>query len=100
MKIRTKYDGLLEWTAYQEQLVNRVYKILPLMEEKRDWKKYLAGLLVELAGLEDLSDQVDFTSLNGKLNGLYTLTKDDVESGLFRKEVFDSVTLVKKLQLK
>jgi hypothetical protein len=100
MRIKTKFDGYLEWTEYQEQLVNRVYKILPLMEEKRDWKKYLAGLLVELAGLEDLSDQVDFTSLNGKLNGLYTLTKDQINDGLFRKEVFDSVTLVKKIQLK
>lgn len=100
MKIRTKYSGLLEWTKYQEQLVANIFKLLPLMDEKRNWKRYLRGLLIELAGLDQLTDEIEFTSLNGKLEGLFLLSSEDIKNGEFKKIVFDSIGLAKKIQIK
>jgi hypothetical protein len=99
VKINTKYDGLLEFDEYKERLVKRVYKTLPLMEEGKDWKRYLSGLLCELAGITELSNNADFTSVNGKLNGLFFLNQDEVSEGLFRKMIFDTIDVIKKIEL-
>jgi len=98
-KIKTKYGGLLEWEIYRSQLVKNIFKILPLMEEKKDWKKFLAGLLSELAGLDDLSVNADFTTVCAKLNGLFFLDKESIKDGMFKKVVFDTIDVVKKIKI-
>lgn len=98
MKLETKYNGIVDFELYREHTVKNIFKVLPLREEKKDWKKYLQGLLIELSGFESLVEEVYFTALLAKLEGLLNLT--DEEMPLFRKTVFDSIDLLKKIELK
>lgn len=96
MKIQTKYNGTIDFALYQEHTVKNIFKILPLKEEGKDWEKYLEGLLVELSGFDALIEEVYFTALLSKLEGLLTIPDEDMS--LFRKTVFDSIDLLKKIQ--
>jgi hypothetical protein len=68
------------------------------MEEEKDWRRFLEGLLVELMGLSDLALNISFTSLVGRLNGLLVLSEDQINSDLFKKIVFDSIQLLKSIE--
>lgn len=96
-KVKTKYNGIIEWGMYQEHLVNQVFKILPLMEENKDWRRYLEGLLIEINGLHDLLTDVNFISILGKLNGLIQITEAQAKDGHLKKTVFDTIELVKSI---
>lgn len=96
MIIETKYNGKIDFDIYKEHTVKNIFKVLPLREEKKDWEKYLQGLLLELSGFDCLVDEVQFTSLLAKLEGLLYLTDDEMP--LFRKTVFDSIDLLKKIE--
>lgn len=97
-EVRTKYNGVIEWGLYQEHLVNQVFKILPLMEEGKDWRKYLDGLLIEVNGLHDLLTEISFISVLGKLNGLLLMPEEEVKKGKLKKIVFDSIELIKSIK--
>lgn len=94
MKVETKYNGVLELSAYMEYLVSSIFRLLPMYEKQEDWKKYLTALQIELSGLEELSNNVSFISLISKLEGLFFI----VDQPTFKKIVFDSITLVKQLK--
>lgn len=96
MRIETKYNGVVDFDLYKEHTVKNIFKVLPLREEKKDWKKYLEGLLLELSGFESLVEEVYFTALLAKLEGLFILEDDQMP--LFRKTVFDSIDLLKKIE--
>ena len=96
MKVKTKYNGIVDLELYKEYCVNSIYKILPLKEKKKEWRKHTEGLLVELAGIDSLLDNVVFTSIIAKLEGLLVMDADNHE--LFRKIVLDTIPLVKKLE--
>lgn len=98
MKIETKYQGLVDFELYKEHTVKNIFKVLPLREEKKEWEKYLQGLLLELSGFDSLIGEAYFISLLAKLEGLLTLTEEEMP--LFRKTVFDSIDLLKKIDLK
>ena len=70
------------------------------MEEEKDWKRFLEGFLIELSGINSLSSDINYISVIGKLEGLLLKEFDaDVieEKELFKKIIFDSIDLVKKL---
>jgi hypothetical protein len=92
--IKTKYHGTLELTEYTEHLVKSVYRLLPMWENNEDWAKYLTGLQVELSGLNELSNNVSYISLISKLEGLFGVK----EKPLFKKIVFDSISLIRKIE--
>lgn len=100
LKIQTKYNNVIELDVYKEQLVKSIFKLLPLREEKKDWQKFLTGLQVELAGMKSLTadfsfdEDINFITLIAKLEGLFEIYEDQ---DLYRKTVFDSINLVKKL---
>lgn len=100
MIVTTKYDGKIDLKLYQEYCVKSIFKILPLMEEKKDWKKFLQGFLVELSGINSLVSDISYISLIGKLEGLLKFPSQvsAEEKELFKKIIFDSIDLVKKLQ--
>lgn len=102
MKITTKYNGVIDLYLYQEYCIKSIFKILPLMEEGKEWKKYLRGFLLELSGIENLTMEVNFISLIGRLEGLLLLDPDpnnDEDKDFFKKIIFDSIDLVKKMEL-
>lgn len=101
MKITTKYNGQIDLGLYQDYCVKSIFKILPLMEERKDWKKYLQGFLVELSGINNLVSDISYISLIAKLEGLMELSPDpdnDEEKDFFKKIVFDSIDLAKKIE--
>ena len=94
--ITTKYHGEIDFDLYREYVIKSIFKILPLKEEKKDWIKYLEGLLVELNGMSSLSTDVSLMSLIAKLEGL----KNVEDHSLFRKVVFDCIDIMKKMKVK
>lgn len=93
--VKTKYNGYVDLEVYKEQSVKKIYKILPLKDEEKDWDSYLEGLLIEFSGFDNLVSEISFLSLISKLEGLFNVPIDNPR--LFRKIVFDSIDLVKKI---
>jgi hypothetical protein len=89
------YFSTEEKIEYLQKLKGKIYKLLPIREEGGDWKNYLDGLLVELAGINRTFYQLNstyFTSLIGRLVGL-----DNTSFPLFRKMIFESINSVELL---
>ncbi len=80
---------------YLITLKNKIYKLLPLKEEKSDWRKYLNGVLVEVSGLNDLLiDMPQLISLLSKLEGLYRIE----DFLLYRRTIFECLNIVEELR--
>jgi hypothetical protein len=94
MIVETKYNGKLELSFYMDYLINSVFRLLPMYEKNEDWKKYLTALQIELAGLEELSNNISFISLISRLEGLFSIT----DKPTFKKVVFDSISLIKQIK--
>lgn len=94
--IETKYGGKICFDTYQAQMIKNIYKILPLKDEGKNWDKYLEGLLVELNGLNQLCEDLNYVSLISKLEGLFSI--DPNNQKLFRKIIFDCIDALKKIE--
>lgn len=82
--------------SYTKNLINMIYKLLPLREEGDDWKSYLDSIIQELNGLFDFVDdekQVTIIRLISKLNNLRYL-ENEKDFLLYRKIVFESISLL------
>ena len=82
--------------SYTKNLINMIYKLLPLREEGDDWKSYLDSIIQELNGLFDFVDdekQVTILRLISKLNNLRYL-ENEKDFLLYRKIVFESINLL------
>lgn len=82
--------------SYTKNLINMIYKLLPLREEGDDWKSYLDSIIQELNGLFDFVDdekQVTIIRLISKLNNLRYL-ENEKDFLLYRKIVFESINLL------
>lgn len=80
------------------RLTNQVWKLIPMRENNEDWQDQLLTVLLELTGLNILSNGVDenFLILLSKLNGLREL---EVEFSMYRKTVFECISLLRGLRL-
>ena len=97
--IKVKYGELPKETLeeYKKRLVGRVYKILPMKEEKCEtWEVYIESLLFELVGnkkmVDDMENNADFISLLSSLEGI--MHEEDIS--VIKREVFKCLGLVKK----
>jgi hypothetical protein len=84
---------------YLERLPDRIYKILPIAEEKGrvESNKYLFKFLNELIAFDEVFDNA-LIELIAKMNVAYF--KEDLEFVDFRKLIFDSITLAKEIKLR
>ena len=74
-----------------QRLINQIWKLLPMRENKEDWQKQLDNVLIELRGLHVMfGDQLDFLILLSKLEGLYA-TKNFMT---YRMMIFSSISLL------
>lgn len=96
-RIETKYKTSVSFEEYKEYLIKNIFKILPLKEEDKDWRKYLAGLLIEIGGMDSMTQDLSLITLMSRLEGLRTLEADH---SLFRKTIFDCIDMVKKIEKK
>ncbi|MCF0126438.1 MAG: hypothetical protein HUJ68_11940 [Clostridia bacterium] len=80
--------------SYLITLKNKIYKLLPLREEKLEWRKYLETILIEISGLNKLfNNKVNLISLLSKLEGLFDLE----EFVLYRKTIFECLNIVENI---
>jgi hypothetical protein len=99
--IENKYDGQLTNESLKNYcdvyLVNRIYKLLPLKEQKLDWKQYLYNLNLELLGAEEIYlNNAYFLSLVHKLESLFLLDSH-IE---YRRMIFECISVAKTIPQK
>ena len=78
------------------RLTNQLWKLIPMRENNENWQKQLNTVIIEIAGLNEIfiSNPL-FLQLLMKLEGLNTI---DCEFDLYRKTVFESISLIQELQ--
>lgn len=76
------------------RLINQIWKLLPMRENKEDWQKQLNSVVLELRGLHELfGDRLDFLILITKLLGL----KSEEDFMTYRISVFSAISLLTEL---
>ena len=79
-----------------KRLINQLWKLIPMKENKEDWEGQLVAITEELAGLGKVfaKDQ-DFIILLSKLEGLTSEVCEDFF--LYRRTVFKCIDLFSKV---
>lgn len=84
-----------------KQLINLVYKLLPMREEEdNNWQTLLSTIIEEIAGMNRLMEGMDgdiLFSLFCKLEGLFTLNEKDSFFD-FRRTIFECLNLMNKVK--
>lgn len=85
-------------TSDINRLTNQLWKLIPMRENQEDWLSHLDNLVVELAGLNELSSNTDenFLILLSKLKGLRV---EDTVFQVYRKTVFECISLLREMRL-
>lgn len=77
------------------RLTNQIYKLLPLREEGGDWRKPLATIMEELAGMDSLflDQQPNLYKLSCKLEGLHSLNNQN-DFMIYRGVIFECLGIL------
>ena len=79
------------------RLTNQIWKLIPMREHNEDWKKQLDTVIIEIAGLNEIFIQSpQFLQSLSKLEGLKVT--EDIDFTLYRKTVFEVISLVQELK--
>ena len=79
------------------RLTNQIWKLIPMRENNEDWVSQLNTVIIELSGLNEIfSFNGQFLILLSKLEGLKDKT---IEFLIYRKTVFEAITLLRGLQI-
>ena len=93
----TKYDFEFETKSIQknvQRLTNQLWKLIPMREHEEDWLKQLDTVILEIAGLNEIFINPQFLQLLSKLEGLRV---SDTQFELYRKTVFECISLLQEL---
>ena len=76
------------------RLTNQLWKIIPMFENKEDWRKQLSTVTLEIAGLNEVlaDNDTNYLQLLSKLEGLQIF--DELEFDLLRKTIFECISLL------
>ena len=96
-----KYDTDINNDAIQislKRLTNQIYKLLPMWEEALDWKKPLATIIEEIAGMDKifLGHHEILFPLLCKLEGL-TIYSNEKDFFNFRRTIFECLGYIGEL---
>lgn len=83
-----------DWLKYLKKLKNDVFKLLPLREEKLDWDKHLVTILIEISGIQALTNEVKIITVMSKLEALKTVE----DFMLYRKTIFEILSALDGLE--
>ena len=76
------------------RLTNQLWKLIPMKEHEEDWQKQLDTVILEITGLNEVLVLTPaLTSLLSKLEGLRAV---EVPFTLYRKTVFESISLLQE----
>lgn len=96
----TKYDFEIsekDFLININRLTNQLWKLIPMRENEEDWKTQIDTVLIEILGLHEIFNQdKQFLVLLTKLEGL---KKADIEFTVYRKTVFETISLLRGLRL-
>ena len=89
-------DAIL--TSDINRLTNQLWKLIPMRENQENWLAHLDSLVIELAGLNELSSNTDekFLILLSKLKGLKV---EETTFQVYRKTVFECISLLREMRL-
>lgn len=94
----TKYGFDLSATSLVadiNRLTNQLWKLIPMRENEEEWKVQLNTVLIEIVGLNEIfSLDEKYLVLLSKLEGLQQL---DTEFYVYRKTVFEAISLLREL---
>ena len=76
------------------RLTNQMWKMIPMRENDEDWLKQLDTVIIEIAGLNEIFIAPQFLQLLCKLEGLRV---EETNFELYRKTVFESISLLQEL---
>lgn len=81
-----------------KRIINRVYKLLPMREQNKDWRKPLQILIEQICGMKELiNDQDDlFFLILCKMKGLFSLNQDK-DMKIYRRVIFECLGLLNSL---
>ena len=77
-----------------QRLTNQLWKLIPMREHGEDWQKQLDTVILEIAGLNEIFMGPVFLQLLSKLEGLKVR---DIQFELYRKTIFESISLLQEL---
>ena len=77
------------------RLTNQLWKLIPMREHEENWLMQLDSLIVEIAGLNEIF-KVD-GSLLKLLSKLEGLRVTETEFYIYRKTVFESISLLREM---
>ena len=79
------------------RLTNQIWKLIPMREHNEDWKKQLDTVIIEIAGLNEIFiESPQFLQGLSKLEGLKVT--EDIDFALYRKTVFEIISLVQEFK--
>lgn len=80
------------------RLTNQLWKLIPMRENNENWETQLETLIVEIAGLGSLTQDIEgqFITLISKMKGL---RDEETTFQLYRKTVFECISLLREMRL-
>ena len=84
-------------TITVRRLTNQLWKLIPMKEHEEDWKKQIDTVIIEIVGLNEVFDNklVILLQILSKLEGLKLA--DNIQFNIYRKTVFESISLLQEL---
>ena len=83
-----------------KRIINQIYRLLPLREEKQDWQKPLQTIIEQLVGLQKLflkEQEQLFLILLCKLEGMKILVEQE-HFPLYRRTIFECLNLLSEMR--
>lgn len=77
--------------GYRNRLKNKLFGLLCEFEKDGDWESFLDSILIELAGVPEEQQTINYIVLCNKLNALRYIKYE-----YFRKTIFDCMSLLSK----
>lgn len=79
------------------RLTNQLWKLIPMRENEENWILQLDSVIVEVVGLNEIfGNKNSFLILLSKLEGLKI---SDTEFKVYRKTVFEAISLLREMRL-
>lgn len=101
--MKMKYDLEMDNKSidnFFKRIINQLYKLLPMREQGKDWKKPLETLIEQLCGMKRLMIHYQddlFLTIICKMEGLFNLTNDIKDMSLYRRTIFECLSLLNSL---
>jgi len=94
----TKYNFDISETSFRsdiDRLTNQLWKLIPMRENEENWLEQLNTVIIEIAGLGQIfNNNEKFLILLSKLEGLKVT---DTKFSIYRKTVFESISLLREV---